>query len=110
MRLNRLFGFVAANLRDEFGAALWLMFNDTIYRAICVEKFAQSLVNVSGDVIAHHFKASCRLFPSICPPQQACPDNNQNASIDGPLSLAGHETAGQNIDALQEPNDAGDNQ
>jgi hypothetical protein len=50
------------------------------------------------------------VLAAICEPEQACSDNNQNAAINNPLGVTGHETAGQDIDALQEENNAREDQ
>ena len=46
------------------------------------------------------------LLFSIDEPEEACPNKRSDRAIDGPLRVAGHETAGQNVDALQDPNAA----
>ena len=44
------------------------------------------------------------LFTTACPEHKTDPYHNKNATIDRPLRLAGHETAGQNINSLEEEN------
>jgi hypothetical protein len=51
-----------------------------------------------------------RSTPTIGPPEQARADDNQNAAINSPLNLTGHHATRQNTNALQEPNNAGQDQ
>jgi len=47
------------------------------------------------------------LFVAARPEAETDPCHDQNAAIDRPLRLAGHETAGQNVNALEEENATG---
>jgi hypothetical protein len=44
------------------------------------------------------------LFATACPEQKTDSYHNENATIDRPLRLACHETAGQDINSLEEEN------
>jgi len=43
---------------------------------------------------------------SICKPEHARPNNDNDYAIDDPLRITGHKTAWQNINALKKPNAA----
>jgi hypothetical protein len=74
-----------------------------ILLSLPVIAFRQGIIRRFNEGVAHSLPAA------VGEPQQSRADDDQNAAIDGPLSLTGHETAGQNVDALQEKDDAGKN-
>lgn len=49
-------------------------------------------------------KILCHLFAAPCPKRQANPNNHKDSSVDYPLRITSHETAGQNVNSLQEEN------
>jgi len=44
------------------------------------------------------------LFAAACPKDETDPCHNENTAVDRPLRLACHETAGQNVNSLEEEN------
>ena len=44
------------------------------------------------------------LFAAACPKDEADASHDQNASVDRPLRVTAHETAGQNVNSLEEEN------